>query len=173
MSDTQNNILTKGLQSSLTNTAIVDGTLRYTTDTGRLYLDVAPEGSTPVRLKIGDIEDSYTEQEIFDLLTPLPKLYISSDTHKAYVSTTTEWIDISAINLKVSETKDADQPIWFSTTADEDEKPVYSDNLSFNTNSNTLKSSNVTVSNTLQVGTLKITDSLNTYNNKRIIDFSF
>ena len=56
-----NRIFTKGLQSALNNTPIEDGKLRFTTDTGRLYLDIV-EGGNKSLARISAIEDVYTEE---------------------------------------------------------------------------------------------------------------
>lgn len=75
-----NQILTKGLKSALLNTTVESDKLRLTTDTYELYFD---NGNT--RIKISDIIKDYTEEEIKSLLAPLPKLYLSSDTHKLFI----------------------------------------------------------------------------------------
>ena len=75
-----NQILTKGLKSALLNTTVGSDKLRLTTDTYELYFD---NGNS--RIKISDIIGDYTEEEIKSLLAPLPKLYLSSDTHKLFI----------------------------------------------------------------------------------------
>ena len=66
-------VLTKGLESSLNTTEIEDGKLRFTTDTRNLYLDLVESG-VKRRIKISDIDDTLTEEEIFSTLAPLPKI---------------------------------------------------------------------------------------------------
>lgn len=80
MSNNYTQIFTKGLKSALLNTAIVADKLRLTIDTHELYFD---NGES--RVKISDIIIDYTEEEIKSLLAPLPKLYLSSDTHKLFI----------------------------------------------------------------------------------------
>lgn len=77
MSETYNNILTKGLSSALDSTPVKNDTIRITTDTGEMYVDF--EGK---REKISDIIRGMTESEIRNLLAPLPKFYYASDTRK-------------------------------------------------------------------------------------------
>ena len=60
-------ILTKGLESSLDTTEIEDGKLRFTTDTRNLYLDLVESG-VKRRIKISDIDDTLSEEEIFSIL---------------------------------------------------------------------------------------------------------
>ena len=60
-------VLTKGLESSLDTTEIEDGKLRFTTDTRNLYLDLVESG-VKRRIKISDIDDTLTEEEIFSIL---------------------------------------------------------------------------------------------------------
>lgn len=152
---TASQILTKGLQSDLNSTDIEDGKLRFTTDTGRLYLDIG----TTDRVLISEYVSIYTEQQIFDLLAPLPKIYISSDTHRAYVSTGLEWIDLAAVKLSVAASANTDKPLWFSATTDE--QPIYDSDLTYNTYSDTLKTPNLEVSNTAYIGNMRITNTLN------------
>ena len=158
-------IFTKGLKSSLSKTTIGDGVLRFTTDTRELYFD-----QNGTRVKISDIESSYTEEQIFDTLAPLPKIYVASDTHRAYVSTGTEWIDLAAIKLTLADIKDIDLPIWFSSK--DAETPTYNSDLTYNTNKKELKSSNVNVVSTLKVGKMTITDTKNT-DQSHLVEFSF
>lgn len=87
MSNTYENMMTKGLASSLENTSVEDGKVRFTTDTNQLFIDADGE-----RHEISDVMKKYTESEIKSLLAPLPKLYLSSDTHKLFVYASGEWI---------------------------------------------------------------------------------
>ena len=79
--------LSRGPESMLNQVPIDDGKLRFTTDTGRLFMDVY--GS---RIEITDFVKNYTEEEIKAILTPLPKIYISSDTLKFFVHDGENWI---------------------------------------------------------------------------------
>ena len=75
-----NQILTKGLKSALSSLSTSDGKLRLTTDTSELFYD---DGTN--RIKISDIIRDLTEEEIKNILSPLPKIYLSSDTHKLFI----------------------------------------------------------------------------------------
>lgn len=74
------NQLTRGIQSALDKTSIDDGKLRFTIDTGRLYLD-----NEDNRIEITDFITEYTEEEILATLAPLPKFYFAKDTHSIFV----------------------------------------------------------------------------------------
>ena len=77
-------ILTRGLKSELDKTNVLDGTLRFVTDTQQLMLD---NGTT--RIEFTDVIKDFTESQIKSTIAPLPKLYLSSDTHKLYIHTDT------------------------------------------------------------------------------------
>lgn len=159
-------ILTKGLQSELNTTPITDGLLRFTTDTGRLYLDVNSS-----RVLISETVDLYTEQEIKSLLAPLPKVYVSSDTHRSYVYsyTSLSWIDLAAVKLTVSTSSNTEQPIWFSLTTDE--QPKYDANLTYNTSTDTLTAPTIKAT-TGYVGNMRIQNVQNA-DNSHTITFDF
>lgn len=166
MSDIENNneaeiksssVLTKGLQSSLASTPIEDGKLRFTTDTGRLYLDTV-EGEAKSRIRISSVEDSYTEEEILALIAPLPKIYIASDTGRAYVSVGDSWIDIGPIILQKAE-DGKELFLWMST--DDGDQPNYDIDLSYNTTTKTFKSTNIKATSSIEVGNMIITDTTN------------
>lgn len=165
---TYNNILTKGLQSNLNSTEIEDGKLRFTIDTGRLFLDV-DDSTKKERVRISDIEDSLTEAQIFAIIAPMPKIYVSSDTHRAYIGTGLEWIDLAAVNLSLADIADIELPLWFSAT--DAEQPSYATDLTYNTSKKKLSVPNVSVE-TMEVGGLKITDTKNE-NNTHTVEFSF
>ena len=115
---TYSEILTKGLKSALATTEVENGKLRFATDTGELFLD-----DNNSRTKISDIIDTYTEAQIFQILAPLPKIYLSSDTHKMYVNVSGVWYDISAIDLsEVSSSETTNNVIWFSRSTNNDPK---------------------------------------------------
>lgn len=82
-------MMTKGLASSIESTPIEEGKIRFTTDTNQLFID-----ADGVRHEISDVIRGYTEAEIKSLLAPLPKLYLSSDTHKFLVYASGEWIPV-------------------------------------------------------------------------------
>ena len=74
-------ILTKGLQSSLNNTSVENGKLRFVTDAGRLYLD-----DSNSRKEISNVVTGMTEAQILGQLIYLPKLYMASDTLHLFAS---------------------------------------------------------------------------------------
>ena len=85
-------VLSKGLQSALARTPIENGKIRFATDTGRLFID-----ENNVRIEITDFCKDYTEEGIKSIISPLPKIYISSDTNKMmfYSADRAEWIYLS------------------------------------------------------------------------------
>lgn len=85
-------ILTRGLQSALARTPIENGKIRFAFDTGRLFID-----DNDVRIEITDFCRDYTEEGIKNIISPLPKIYLSSDTHKLmmYDASNTEWVYLS------------------------------------------------------------------------------
>ena len=88
MSNTDySNMMTKGVASSLESIPVENGKVRFTTDTDQLFIDMDGE-----RHELSDIIRGYKESEIKSLLAPLPKLYLSSDTHKFFVYASGEWI---------------------------------------------------------------------------------
>lgn len=90
---TYNKILSKGIEANLPET-IGNNKLRFTTDTGRLFLD--NEGSE--RVEITDFIKGKTKEEILGTLAPLPKFYLASDTQEVYYydATSDEWKSIKA-----------------------------------------------------------------------------
>ena len=182
---TYNNILSKGLQSALNSTAIEDGKLRYTTDTANVYLDIAVSGTTPVRVKISDIIQGMTEEEISEIIAPLPKLYLASDTCRLYVHHDTKgWVDVSGAKLQATTKPNVNQSIWFSE--DTEEQPSYDTSFTYNSSTKVLAVDNVAVENVsadlvsadavstseIQVDGMKITTSTDAQGNK-ITDFEF
>jgi len=90
--NTYNQILTKGPESALP--VVEDGKLRFTIDTGRLFVD----GSNNARTEITDFVKGLTESEIKSQLSPLAsKIYIASDTGKLFIynATTDNWETVS------------------------------------------------------------------------------
>jgi len=85
---TYNKILSKGIEANLP-VNIGLNKLRFTTDTGRLFLD--NEGVE--RVEITDFIKGKTKAEIIGTLAPLPKFYLASDTQELYYYDTTddEW----------------------------------------------------------------------------------
>ena len=80
-------ILTKGNRSSLEQTSVEEGTIRFTKDTSELFID-----SDGTRHQITDVVKGYTEAEIKSLLAPIPKIYLSKDTHKFLIYLSGKWI---------------------------------------------------------------------------------
>jgi hypothetical protein len=140
---TYDNILTKGLKSQLASTSIEDGKLRFCTDTGELFLD---NGSS--RVQICDINSGYTEQQLANILVPLPQVYLTSDTHRLYVYAGGVWYDIGDIRLSAIPAADHDDKIlWFSDT--DAESPLYDSDLKYNAYTKTLTSQKMKVGNML------------------------
>lgn len=75
---TYNRILTRGLESELP-LNVDDGKLRFTTDTGKIFLDC---GSS--RIEFTDFIKDKSEQQILQTQNPLPKIYLSNDTSKLF-----------------------------------------------------------------------------------------
>ena len=72
--------LTKGTEEIISQTPVEPDKLRFTTDTGKLFFDTENG-----RLEISDIEKNLTDMEIKQLGTYGDKIYIGSDTSRAYV----------------------------------------------------------------------------------------
>lgn len=70
-------IMSRGYQSSIDNTPIENGKLRFAIDSARLFMDL--ENS---RIEFTDFVRGLTYNEIVSLSRPLGKIYLSSDTHQ-------------------------------------------------------------------------------------------
>lgn len=70
-------IMSRGYQSSIDNTPIENGKLRFAIDSARLFMDL--ENS---RIEFTDFVRGLTYNEIVSLSKPLGKIYLSSDTHQ-------------------------------------------------------------------------------------------
>lgn len=88
MSEQRN--LTRGLESSLSRLSVVDGKLRFTTDTGRLFLDNGTE-----RVEITDFVKGLSESQIKSIVTPLPKFYYANDTNSILYHNGSSWQKIN------------------------------------------------------------------------------
>ena len=88
-STTYNKVLSKGLQNNLP--GIEDGKLRFTTDTARLFLD-----DNNQRIEFTDFVKDKTKDQILSIESPLPKLYLASDTHELYCHDNDGWYSISS-----------------------------------------------------------------------------
>ena len=86
-------ILSKGYYSSLAGTSIEQDKLRFTLDTGQIFLDTADE-----RVEFTDFVKGLTEEQIQDTFAPLPKFYLSSDTHKLFYHDGEEWLIVAEQN---------------------------------------------------------------------------
>lgn len=124
MSDPQYlNILTKGLESALPNT-YTDGKIRVTTDQANMYLDLQSS-----RIKITDVITTYTEAQIKALASPIAsKIYVASDTGKAFVKRNSAWVNVGECNL----TEDASgldfMNLWFGSNGS---NPKYNAHLRY------------------------------------------
>ena len=87
-------ILSKGYYSSLAGTSIEQDKLRFTLDTGQIFLDTADE-----RVEFTDFVKGLTEAQIQDTFAPLPKFYLSSDTHKLFYHDGEEWLIVAEQNV--------------------------------------------------------------------------
>lgn len=67
--------LSRGLQDDINNTPITDGMIRFSIDQARIFLDLNSE-----RVEFTDFVKGLTQDEIEHLESPLPKMYLSSDT---------------------------------------------------------------------------------------------
>ena len=86
---TYSSIFSAGLKAALANANIQNYKLRFTTDTGELFLDYG-NSRIPIR---EDIIYGMTDTQINAIQSPSSKLYFSSDTHLLYYYDTTlsEW----------------------------------------------------------------------------------
>lgn len=74
-------IMTRGYQETIDNTAIQDGKIRFAVDSGRLFFDVG----NSLRIEVTDYIKGLTLSDIANLKNPLPKLYLTADTHQFYM----------------------------------------------------------------------------------------
>ena len=82
-------VLSKGKQDNLP--GIEKGMLRFTTDTGRIYLDFDDDK----RVEFTDFVKDKTKDQILAIENPLPKVYLASDTHEMLVYDTIshQWVN--------------------------------------------------------------------------------
>lgn len=69
--------LSRGLQKIIDSTEISNGKMRLAVDSARLFFDTANE-----RIEITDFVKGLTYDEIMAIKSPLPKIYLSSDTYQ-------------------------------------------------------------------------------------------
>ena len=69
----------RGSKAGLDASAIANGTFNVCKDTRQLFIDIDNQ-----RIEITDFISDYTEDEIFNLESPLDKLYLSTDTFIPY-----------------------------------------------------------------------------------------
>ena len=79
--------LSRGLQEDIDNTPIIDGKLRFSVDQARIFMDLVNE-----RVEFTDFVKGLTSTEIVALTNPLPKIYLTSDTHQFMMYHAGEWI---------------------------------------------------------------------------------
>lgn len=73
-------ILSKGYRASLDDLELDEGKLRFTEDTGEIFLDLEDE-----RIQIArDVVTDKTESQILASTTAFEKMYLASDTHRLY-----------------------------------------------------------------------------------------
>ena len=165
--------LTKGLESSLQSQLIENGKLRFTKDTGRLFVDLV-EGVVSKRIKISEVINDKTEDQIINLVGPIVgKIYLSTDTHRAFTYTGTTMVDLASLNLSVATSEDVDKPLWFSDTSDD--SPSYDTDVTYNTSTEELKAPNVVASESVKVNGMIITESSQTIDDKEVhtVRFNF
>jgi hypothetical protein len=165
MSETQySNILTKGVESSLPGT-YTDGKLRVTIDQCNMYLDLQS-----TRIKITDVVSTLTEAQIKQLSSPLAsKLYIASNTGKAFVYRNSEWVNVGECNLTQDTTTNSDLVIWFSGT--DNTQPKYNTGVTFNPSTGVFKVANAECT-TLKVNGMTVTVTENPDHSHKTV-FSF
>ena len=125
MSDPQyQNLLTRGLENALPAT-YEDGKIRVTTDQQNMYLDLQSS-----RIKITDVIANYTETQIKALSTPIAsKIYVASDTGKAFVYRNNAWINVGEQCSLVENTGGLDWlNLWFGNNGS---RPNYNQNFKF------------------------------------------
>ena len=90
------NVIKRGLQSTIDNHAIDDGKIYFSTDTNRLFMDIANE-----RLEYTDFVRGLKYAEVIALESPLPKVYLTTDTRQllAYDFTKEQWVAYSGGDL--------------------------------------------------------------------------
>lgn len=160
------NCLTRGLQASLALTPIEDGKLRYTTDTGRCYLDFKDEDGTLKRVRITDVEFDYTESQILNLTNYKQKLYIAADTAACYYNINGTWKRVGGVTL-TKDSSDKNYVLWFSS--EDGVEPLYNTGLTYNPSTNTISVSNIVVE-TATIGNMTITTSI-TEERDYLVDF--
>lgn len=83
--------LSRGYQETIDHTPIEDGKLRFSVDQARIFIDLANE-----RIEFTDFVKGLTSNEIRALVNPLPKMYLTSDTHQFMMYHAGEWITYGA-----------------------------------------------------------------------------
>lgn len=155
--------LTKGLEASLATTKIENGKLRYTTDTGKCFLDIDDK-----RIQITDINIDYTEAQIKTLTSGITnKIYVAKDTGAIYTYIDSKFIKIGPLSLS-SNSANTDYVLWFSGTKDKD--PKYSANLKYNPYSKTFKVTNINVTKAV-IGNMTISSTKDS-NGNITVDFT-
>ena len=161
--------LTRGLQASLANTPIEDGKLRYTTDTGRCYMDFKDENGNLKRIRINDVEFDYTESQILALIPTSDKLYIANDTATAFYYVNGSWMRVGGVTLK-KDSSNKNYMLWFSS--EDGTQPLYNTGLTYNPSTNTISVANIVATESIKVGNMIITETIDDENN-HVVDFDF
>lgn len=165
--------LTKGLENNLSQQLIENGKLRFTKDTGRLFVDMV-EGAISKRIKISEVINDKTDAQIKALISPIVgKIYLANDTYRAYTFNGMGMVDLGSVTLISAEDENVDKPVWFSQSTDSN--PRYSDNITYNESSSELKVPNLSASDAVQVNGMTITDSTETVSGTEVhtVRFSF
>ena len=129
MASTYSRILTKGYHSALASTPIEDGKLRFTVDTGQIFLDDNDE-----RVEISDFIKIDTEAEILTTLAPLPKFYYARDTKRFLMYVNGEW---EVVAEKNSDTVQNASTAQYAQNANLADHAVTADNATSATNAAT------------------------------------
>lgn len=158
--------LTRGLQASLALTPIEDGKLRYTTDTGRCYLDFKDDEGNLKRVRITDVEFDYTEEQILALTSYKQKLYIAADTAAAFYNIGGTWQRVGGVTL-AKDSSDKNYVLWFSS--EDGDQPLYNTGLTYNPSTNTISVDHIVVQ-SVTVGNMTITETV-TDENDYLVDF--
>ena len=103
------------------------------------------------------------------MIVALPKIYVASDTGRAYISIDGGWVDIGPVKLEEDTTTNKELVLWFSDS--DSEQPAYNNKLTYNPITDTFKCTNIEVT-TIKVGQLNITDTVNN-DGSHTVDFKF
>ena len=96
--------LSRGKQDDIDKAPIQDGKLRFSVDQARIFMDLVNE-----RVEFTDFVKGLSTDEIRALTNPLPKIYLTTDTHQFMMYHAGEWItygggSIDSQGQEISET---------------------------------------------------------------------